>query len=253
MDALSTLVGIEAISDESGLSAEDVAFLNDKGFSSIRLSARAANSVENFIERLVDPYVHGVFVGSTEHKSSRDAEITEAIFLVVLEQAKARRDREPTVTSARVLPPAPVRHEPPASTLKAPTLLSAADWQHGVDRWEAQWFSPRRNFPSNLILGSELVLARLLWERRVSRSFTPLGLTEIVSTRAYNVDNAINLNRVERPHGDAAIRITATGVESECASTWDSELACKWDTADAIDANSWAWRWAEYASDAMAE
>ena len=158
-----------------------------------------------------------------------------------------------TVTSVGVLPPAPVGHEPPASTLKAPTLLSAADWQHGVDRWEAQWGSPRGNFPSSLILGSERVLARLLWERGVSRSFTPLGLTEIVSTRAYDVDNAINLYRVERPHRDAATRITATSVESECASTLDSELGCKWDTADAIDANSWVWRWAEYASDAMAE
>ena len=142
MDALTTLVGIEAIRDASGLSVEDVAFLNDEGFSSIRLFARAANSPEKLVERLGDPYGQGVFVSLADHKASRDAEITEAIFLVAWDQAKTRRDRELTDTSVGVLPPAPVGHEPPTSAFNAPTLLSAADWTHGADRSEAQWGLP---------------------------------------------------------------------------------------------------------------
>lgn len=87
----------------------------------------------------------------------------------------------------------------------------------------------------------------------MTRVYNPLGLTDIVSTRAFNEDGTINIYRVEKHRRDAALRISAQGVETEAATTADTELASKLDTADAIQANCWASRWAEYASDPLAE
>ena len=184
-----------------------------------------------------------------EHKSERHADITETVFFVAWEEANLLRDREFAATVSAPLPPlAAQEHGPNPPAQKAPVVLPLADWQRGVDRWEQQW-TPKREFPTSMLTGSDFVLARLLWERNVSRVFTPLGLTEVVCTRAFNLDGTININRVDKPQRDAALRISATGVETESATAADTELGSKWDTADAIDANGWALRWAEYASD----
>ena len=247
--ASSTLASISAIKEESGLSDDDIEDLVAKGYTTIRLFARAPTNVDKLIERIVEPYVVGVTIDLLEHKSERHADITETVFFVAWEEANLLRDREFAATVSAPLPPlAAQEHGPNPPAQKAPVVLPLADWQRGVDRWEQQW-TPKREFPTSMLTGSDFVLARLLWERNVSRVFTPLGLTEVVCTRAFNLDGTININRVDKPQRDAALRISATGVETESATAADTELGSKWDTADAIDANGWALRWAEYASD----
>ena len=63
----------------------------------------------------------------------------------------------------------------------------------------------------------------------------------------------MNANKVDKPHRDAAIRISAAGMEAEPGTSTSNDLGTKWDTADAIEANSWALRWADYGSDAVVE
>jgi hypothetical protein len=106
--------------------------------------------------------------------------------------------------------------------------------------------------PVKLILGADAVLARLLDERKVSRAYTPLHLSEVIQSRAHCTDGSINLDRVERPRRDECVVLSTAGVEVEHATPDPLREASKWKILDAIDANCWALRWAGYISDDVA-
>ena len=57
-------------------------------------------------------------------------------------------------TPAALPPPAPGTAAP-APTGKIPTSLAPGDWRAQVEAFEAAW-TPRRNFPTKLLLGADL-------------------------------------------------------------------------------------------------
>ena len=106
-----TLQSLDMLKDESGLTDADIAYLTAKGYKKICLFARAATSMDKMIERVVEPYVAGVFIEAAEYKSVRDAELTETVVVVEWDEAKSRRDRELAMAAAVPLPtPSPVHH-----------------------------------------------------------------------------------------------------------------------------------------------
>ena len=49
-----------------------------------------------------------------------------------------------------------------------------------------------RLFPSEILLGAEAVLARLLHEHTSSKHYTPLKLGEVLQARAYTASGQVN-------------------------------------------------------------
>ena len=68
--------------------------------------------------------------------------------------------------------------------LSTPTTLRPGVWDEQVKKFENMW-TPPRVFPQKFLIGSEVVLARLLHEATVARLFTPLRLGEVLKNRAY--------------------------------------------------------------------
>ena len=98
-----------------------------------------------------------------------------------------------------------------------------------------------------MLQGAEQVLARLMHEKDISREFSPIGLTEVVSLRAFLPDGAVNLNRVTKPVGlEHAIKSSETGQlyldldPTPGASSKNPNN--KWDIVDAIEANIWSFK-----------
>ena len=128
-----------------------------------------------------------------EHKSDQNPELTTAILTVAFEDAQTLRQRDLDVPgSGAGSGGAPLQN----NGQPRPKGLEKGDWQRGVDRWQSQW-DPPRTFPNKMLVGAEDVLARLLWEKRVSKAFMPLFLSEIIDTRAYQSDG--NTDRVAKP------------------------------------------------------
>jgi len=246
----------DAIKDIAGLTSAEVEYLTARGFGNVRIFARAAPSPELFITRVFTPYVQGMEIGGTMHKLDRDPVLAEASFVVAWEEAAAARTAELRHASegaplAALGPPGAYYTTAPQARTQS-TLLPG-DWQRQVDRWESQW-TPKRTFPSKILQGSETVLARLLYEKDVTRQFTPLGLCDIVATRAYHYDGSVNVDRLERPKPDQALNISHAGeVYVDNGNRENTKSLTSWDANDAITSNLWALRWADLASDGPAE
>ena len=91
------------------------------------------------------------------------------------------------------------------------TTLSSKDWLEGVANWESQWRGTTRAFKTAEICGSEKVLARLLFQKLMSRNYTPLFLTDIVSTRTYRADGQLNTHAASRRQ-DSPLDTVAKGI-----------------------------------------
>ena len=238
---------LAALAKTAGLVDPDLAFLKAKGYDTVPILARAARDDDEFLARILAPYTAGVKIGETTHKATGDTNLLEARFLVLFDEAKNARKSELAAAAA-----------PPQAALAAPrttagtgVILDPKDYQKQIDAWENFW-APARKFPQRFIQGADYVLQRLLDERNVTRFYTPLHLSEIIQSRAHNSDGSINLARVEKPRRDERVILTANGVEIEKATPDPLAESDRWKIYDALLANSWALRWAGYASDDVA-
>jgi hypothetical protein len=225
-----------------GFDKNDMEFLNAKGLNSTTLIARAFRDEEAWENKVVQPRVKT----APDRGDKREPEVIEAIYRIIYEEARISRDSDVTRrTRAGVIATAGQPGAPggatAATTLGAPGTttttkrivkeLLQGDWQEGTDAWEtATATHPRRPFPSNELLGAELVLARVKHEQLITRTYSPLGLTEIINMRTYKHDGSINMDRPKASQ-DGVIRRTTIEVQ------------------EALEANMWCYRWAKYGSD----
>ena len=229
----------------SSLTEADISYLAAKGYSSIAMVARAARDDAEFLKRIVEPFCAGARLDGKDHKASGDADLVEARFLVLFDEAKNFRQKALAAVSTPTVST--------ALSLRSPTgasgpILDPKTYNDMIEVWQNAW-SPKRTFPQHLIQGADHVLLRLLEEHTSSRFYTPLHLGEIVQSRAHNTDGSINLTKVDKPRRDDRVVLTTSGVEYEAASPDPLSEADRWKIYDAITANSWALRWAGYASD----
>ena len=238
---------VTALAKAARLSDLDVAYLKAKGYDTVAILARAARDDDEFLTRILKPFIAGEKIDETVHKASGDRNLMEARFLVLFDDAKNVRKAE----LAAAATPQLFNSLAPKSTAGAGVVLDPKDYQKQIDAWEKFW-TPSRKFPQRFIQGADHVLQRLLDERHTSRFYTPLHLSEVIQSRAHNSDGSINLARIEKPRRDERVILTASGVEIEQATPDPLADSDRWKIYDALIANSWALRWAGYASDDVA-
>ena len=80
-----------------------------------------------------------------------------------------------------------------ANVDKVPKTLPPGTWQSLVRAYNATQLHGRdRSFPVEELLGAECVLARMYHEHNVSKTYTPVGLGEIVQRRSFTAAGEVN-------------------------------------------------------------
>ena len=242
-------VTFDALTAKVGLSAHEVDYVKAKGYGSLAILARAARDDDDFIARVVKPFTDGVTISSVQFKATGTTELVEARLLVLFDEAKSVRRAELAAAAA------PLQQTASASTVRSAASLPMLDPhvnQAQIDKWQMTW-TPPRIFPHQMIQGADAVLHRLLDEHKVTRFYTPLHLSEIIQSRAHNADGSINLSRVDKPRRDERVVLTTSGMEIEQAIPDPLAETDRWKVYDALVANSWALRWADYIDDHAAQ
>ncbi len=123
---------------------------------------------------LVDPFVNGIKIGTVDHQTDIHPASTAAILLQVRTECMVKRA---AATAAAFVPPAApamalVTASAPSSSV--PKTLNAGVWTQQIRKYEMiQLNGVDRVFPSEILLGAEAVLARLLREHTSSKTVHP--------------------------------------------------------------------------------
>ena len=105
-----------------------------------------------------------------------------------------------------------------------------------------------------MVAGAEQILARLIWENEVSKVYTPLGLGEVIATRSYDATGGVNKLAQKNKDKDILSFKRTDGeylqmVSKENVVDPQSQELIK----DALEANKWAYVFADYASDLVVD
>ena len=228
------------------------AYLLARGLSDPAILAACATDEADFKANITQPFLDG-WTGRDEtvHKrvdSDGDALLVSAQLLAAFRRAQAPRPPSRPDTP----PPAPLATVPPAATsARPPTSLAPGEWRKQVEAFERAW-NPPRVFPVKVILGAEAVLARLLHELNVTRMFTPLGLGEILKSRAYSANGQVNNLATRRTDTLGIVRGATSGfeiVDQDRPFLPDSV----WGVLDGLESVKWAFTWAGYGTDEDSE
>ena len=180
------------ILDSAALNDEEKAYFAARGFVSVRHLIRSVADEPDYIASIVQPFIDGVTIDGTEHKSTRpEAKTCRTSLLVAFDLAHdaVNNAGAPPLANAAVAPATA-----PVAQVSSATQLSPKDWESGISKWSSQWTPPGK-FEINELIGGEKVLARAKFEITNSKLYTPILLTEIVAARAFKPDGSFNEGR----------------------------------------------------------
>ena len=246
---------MEAILDklllDSGVPEDARRYIKEgQGLTSTALLARSAPNLEKFEENIIKPLLDGNFKhGEQEFKTKAQPALVRSSLAVAWEDA--------TVLRARAVSAVSTVHSDTAVAQKPATLqtskhtLNPGDWQKQVDLYEAKW-SPKRTFPQTVLVGAEEVLARLLHESRASQEFTPITLGEILQKRAWTAEGEVNPHKKKKSTVQPLCFDHQGGIGvGTPVDDWAPHS--QWALQDAFQAIKWAYVWADYCDDEVAD
>lgn len=237
------LNSLEDLANEAAAGKELRRYLEARGIKAVATLALIASSEDDLAKTLIDPLLAGwkLAEGDTIRLPLDEHPIARAIMTHMWMLAK--QSWHATVIAAA---PAVTAAAPPSSTTssatssdKVPKTLPAGAWQSLVRAFNATQLHGRdRCFPVEELLGAECVLARMYHEHNVSKSYTPVGLGEIVQRRSFTAAGEVNplAKNVKKP--------TSLSLDDDCqlVQTDDPEWSPKSMLAiiDGITAVKWA-------------
>ena len=224
---------IAELQETAGLTNDEMEYLRAKGLTLTKHLARCATSDEAFEKKVTQPFLEGIDIAGEMHKAGRDSEHVTAVMLVAFEEASKRRKAELKGTTDSAGAPGTA---PSIPELRCPKVLQTGAWQRGIDRWQGQWEPPRK-FPQKQLIGTEEVLARMLFERNNSRIYYPIFLNELLDLRAYHSDGSINEDRARKPKNQ--VQVSMAGQEaifSNIEEIDEAPISSSWVVMDALEA-----------------
>ena len=136
--------------------------------------------------------------------------------------------------------------------LSTPTTLRPGVWDEQVKKFE-NMLTPPRAFPHKILIGSGVVLARLLHEATVTRLFTPLRLGELLKNRANASSGLVNQLAMKRSE-DQVLGWKRRGETAELVPRQPQyDPRSSWTVVDALEAVKLAYTWSGYGSDLDAD
>ena len=203
--AASAMVDFNDLAAQAGAAPPVVAYLRARGVDRTSTLALIALDVEALQKSIIQDYVDGIDIAGVTHKADPiHADVARAIIIHMWSEAR----RQWTIHTAIPAPPAAAAQPPAQASAsqaphnarvdeKPPKTFSA--WQTQVESYNARLLDgERRRFPTQALLGAEEVLARMWHEHTVTKSYTPVSLSEILARRTYQASGEINPYAIRR-------------------------------------------------------
>ena len=202
MAALPVGPSMEELATQAGAGSEILRYLRGRGLTSTGAFAMLAQSQEQFDAQIVAPLLAGWQPDpATDAITVSDDEkpIARAVLRFMWTLAREARARVAAASSAPL-------HTPPAQTAgtaatssgssdpaKVPKHLPPGEWRAMIDRYNAVTVNGEaRSFPEHELLGAESVVARVLYEHRTSKLYSPVGLGEVLQRRSFQSNGEVN-------------------------------------------------------------
>ena len=202
-----------------------------------------------FQRKLLQPLLSGFTKGSeTVTLEEGEKAIAEAVFRHMWQEAKmwwAQRQASmatPGSSSTTVAPPTgpslPATSVPTSGD-KIPKSLPAGVWSQQVNKYNSEQLRGRdRAFPETMLLGAEVVLARMWHEHHVSKMYTPTSLGEILSKRSFAATGEVNM-LAKNPKKASVLTIEDEQLVQEDEKQWSPRSVLS--IMDGVEAVVWAW------------
>ena len=226
-------------------------YLTARGITTVALLARAAPTEEALVADLVTPFIEGwqASDGTSFKAEATEAVLVRAALTVAWEDARLAR--------ARALAPVPTAPVPAASSQqsadrpeRAPIHLLPGQWTALVDAYNSKYAPAIRAFPEEMLMGAESIIARMVYELKTSRHFTPLKLGEIVAKRAFTADGAPNRVALAQADSPTGLRLAVDGTFTQVTPQHTPTSAMQ--ILDALEAIRWAYILCAYGEEASA-
>ncbi|CAE7663318.1 rlmN1 [Symbiodinium sp. CCMP2592] len=135
---------------------------------------------------------------------------------------------------------------PTSSDDKVPRTLPANVWSDQIKKYEATVTQGRsRAFPQRQVLGAEAALAKLWHYLKVTRSFAPLPLGEILSRRSFDATGQVNALSKRKHKSELVVDVDRDRlVAEEQDDSWEPRSMMA--VCDALNALRWAYILLEY-------
>ena len=224
-------------------------YLELRGIKAVGSLALTAGDDDAFQRHLLQPLLDG-FKKGAESVTLEDGEkaIAEAVLRHMWQEARmwwAQRQANMTVTSS---PGASSSATPGAGTPavtsataadKIPKTLPAGVWSQQVNKFNAEKLRGRdRSFPEEMLLGAEVVLARMWHEHHVTKMYTPTSLGEILAKRSFTATGEVNM-LAKNPKKSNVLTIEDEQLVQEDEKVWSPRSVLS--IMDGIEAVVWAW------------
>ena len=188
---------LEDIADEAAAGKELRRYFEARGIKAVATLALIAASEDDFNKMLVEPLLAGWKLpeGDVIRLPPDEHPIAKAIMTHMWMLAKQSWQSSIMAATPATVPStsAPLAGSTSSATEKVPKTLPAGAWQTLVRAYNTTQLHGRdRSFPVEELLGAECVLARMHHEHNVSKSYTPIGLGEIVQRRSFTAAGEVN-------------------------------------------------------------
>ena len=221
-----------------------IAYLAARNLHRTATLALIANTWPEFEDRVVRPFVDGVEIAGTRHEAPDGEQVVvQAIMHHMWAEARKQWTTHIAVP-APAAPPAPAAGSPGAVVPALPgdkPPKTFPEWGPLVKRYnEVTIAGEPRDFPTNLLLGAEEVLARMYFEHTKSKEYTAVGLGEILQRRTFTAAMEVNplATRRHKEKGQP-IRVVDGELVQSRDDPWNPKGVLG--VIDGIEAVRWAW------------
>ena len=233
----------------SGAGPEIARYLELRGIKAVGSLALIAGDDDTFQRHLLQPLLDGYQKG-TETVSLEDSDkaIASAVLRHMWQEARMWWTQRQANMAVAASPTPPASGAPPASSAggsgsvaadKVPKTLPAGVWSKQVSKYNSEKLRGRdRSFPEELLLGAEVVLARMWHEHHVSKMYTPTLLGEILSKRSFTATGEVNM-LAKNPRKSNVLTIEDEQLVQEDEKVWSPRSVLS--IMDGIEAVVWAW------------
>ena len=172
-------------------------YLEQRGIRTPATLALLSRDEEGLDKTLVQPLLQGweKADGTKISIAESDKPIAKATLLHMWMMAKQSWEQAQIAAQSKLPTPAapPSGSKPAPAEDKIPKTLAPGRWSSLIQEYQGQQIGGEdRIFPVQEVIGAESVLARVLHEHEVSKTYTPVLLGEIVSSRTFQANGEPN-------------------------------------------------------------
>ena len=223
-----------------GVPTDGITYLAAIGMLNPAALANAAVSDEELMTEVSQPFIDGINIDGTMHKYDGIAVRWRSAVRQSWNEC-CKLVFPPTPAAPAAAAPAAAEQAAPASRpRKSRKELEAGEFETNCLKWEQQFTQVKRTFPRELLRGADEAMARVLWEKYITRTFTPPPLGEVIFSRTFMADGRLNTSAAD-PYVPAS---DDEKEEKREPRKKYREPRTTWCVLHALDATKWLWIWA---------